>query len=123
MHPKSRNSVPWTVAASDAYPGFSASADAPAGQIVRWAGILEELMRVHGLGERVEGVDICEVLRAGVQRGMGGGVPGREVVDLSGDGDEGVGVDADMAVPSVEVVNVEDESEAGDGDDEMLMDL
>jgi hypothetical protein len=44
-----------------------------------------------------------------------------EVVDLCGN--ESEDVDADVAVPSVERIKVEDGGQGAEGDDEMLMDL
>jgi hypothetical protein len=128
---KGEKSMGWTTPAGEVYRGFDASSSSRSGEVeersvspgrlTRWVLKLEMLLCARGLGGEVAGVDVGGVLRAGVLRGMKGSEPGawKEVVDLVADEDADGGVDADMAVPSVECVKVED----GEGDDEMLMDL
>jgi hypothetical protein len=126
-------STGWMTPAGEAYPGFDLSSSSSSssrsgeersvspGRLTQWVCKLETLLCARELGGKVAGVDVRGVLRAGVLRGIEGREPGvgNEVVDLCADADADGGVDADMAVPSVECVKVED----GEGDDEMLMDL
>jgi DNA mismatch repair ATPase MutL len=132
-------STHWTTPATGAYPGFNSrpgsgpgsGGDADAGvsaeRLTRWVSTLETLLCARMAGERVAGVDVCGVLRAGVLRGVrgsgsdAGAGAGMDVVDLCEN--ESEDVDADVAVPSVERIKVEDGGQGAEGDDEMLMDL